>query len=154
VQRFLRTDGRWLPSRQVAALWGVAQETVNAYRRRLGIALSWQQARASQDYGERQHLRALDFAAHTRERWRTWREERTGALERREQEFEQCAAPPPRRICSVCGHQSFATKDFYHVQTRWVGKRLQITVSRTCRLCRSQQRRQRNPGQPGQTLAA
>jgi len=154
VQRFLRTDGRLMPSRQIAALWGVAQKTVNAYRRRLGIPLSWQQARASQEYRESQQLRARDFIAHTRKRWHAWREERTGALERRKQEFEQRAAPPPTRICAVCGQQWFATKEFYHVQTRQVGKRLKVTVSRTCRLCRSQQRRQRNLGQPGQTLAA
>ena len=150
VQRFLRTDGRWLPSRQVAALWGVAQNTVNAYRRGLGIALSWQQARASQEYRERQQLRAMDFVAHTRERWRAWREERARTFQGRKHEFEQRAAPPPTRICSVCGQQWFATKDFYHVQTRRVGKRPKVTVSRTCRLCRSQQRRQRNLGQPGQ----
>ena len=88
VQRFLRTDGRLMPSRQIAALWGVAQKTVNAYRRRLGIALSWQQARASQEYRERQQLRVRDFIALTRKRWCAWREERTAALERRKQEFE------------------------------------------------------------------
>jgi hypothetical protein len=146
VQRFLRTDGRLMPSRQVAALWGMAQKTVNAYRRRLGIALFWQQARASQEYRERQQLRARDFIAHTRKRWRAWREERTGTLERRKQEFERLAVPPPTRICAVCGQQWFATKDFYHVHTRRLGKRLKVTVSRTCRLCRSQQRRQRNIG--------
>jgi hypothetical protein len=118
-----------MPSRQVAALWGVAQKTVNAYRRGLRIALSWQQARASQEYREGQQLRTLNFVAHTRERWRAWREERPRTFQRRKQEFEQLAAPPPMRICSVCGQQWFATKDFYHVQTRCVGKRPKITVS-------------------------
>jgi hypothetical protein len=146
VQRFLRTDGRLMPSRQIAALWGVAQKTVNAYRRRLGVPLSWQEARASQEYRERQQLRARDFIAQTNQRWRAWREERIAALERRKQEFERRAAPPPTRICAVCGQNWFATKDFYYVQTRRVGKRLKVTVSRTCRLCRSQQRRQRNLG--------
>jgi len=83
VQRFLRTDGRWMPSRQVAALWGVAQKTVNTYRRGLRIALSWQQARASQEYREGQELRTLNFVANTRERWRAWREERPQTFQRR-----------------------------------------------------------------------
>jgi len=154
VQRFLRTDGRLMPSRQVAARWGVAQKTVNAYRRQLGIALSWQQARDSQEYRECQQSRARDFIAHTRKRWSVWREERTATLERRKQEFEQSAAPPPTRICAVCGQLWFATNDFYHVQTRHVGKRLRVTISRTCRLCLLQRRRQRNLGQPGEALAA
>src|SRR5580700_1483818 len=39
--RFLLEEGRLLPSIVVARQWGLAQKTVSAHRRRLGIQLSW-----------------------------------------------------------------------------------------------------------------
>ena len=127
----------------MAELWGVAQQTVAVYRRHLGTRLSWQQARDSQQYRESQQLRARDFVERTRQRWCRWRQEREQALATRKQELEDCDARQALRVCAVCGQQWFASKEFYHVQSRQVGKRRKTTISRTCRLCRAQQRRQR-----------
>ena len=68
-QRFLVGEGRMLPSMAIARQWGLAQKTVTAYRRRLGIQLSWREARSSEDFRRQQRKRAAAFVAHTRERW-------------------------------------------------------------------------------------
>ena len=138
---FLRGEGRLIPSGKIAERWGIAQKTVNGYRRRLGIALSWQQARSSQEYQDKRERLARRFARQMRERWRQWREKRHQTLETLRDEFELLPAPPATRVCQVCHRQWFAMKAFYHVQTRKRGKREKITMSRTCRLCRSDQRR-------------
>ncbi len=142
-RRFLRNEGRWLPSKQVSARWGVAQTTVATYRRQLGTQLSWREARSSQEYQESQQQHARRFTQQTKERWRQWREDRQEMFEKRTRELERHACPPPARICATCRHLWFATKEFYHVRTKHVGNRLKVTMSRTCRQCRSQQRRQK-----------
>jgi hypothetical protein len=132
-----------MQSRDIAKRWGIAQQTTNGYRRRLGIALSWQQARSSEEYQDRREQLARRFARRMRERWREWRMRREQTLEDLKQEMEHRPSPPLRRTCQICHQQWFATKEFYYVQIRPVGKRVKRTVSRTCRLCRSVQRRQK-----------
>jgi DNA-binding CsgD family transcriptional regulator len=138
---FLQGDGRLLPSRMIAEQWGIAPKTINGYRRRLGIALSWQQARDSQEYHAKRERLASRFARQTRERWHRWREQRHQTLAALRDELALLPSPPAVRVCHGCGQQWYATKEFYHVQTRKRGKREQLTMSRTCRLCRSAQRR-------------
>jgi DNA-binding CsgD family transcriptional regulator len=142
---FLRGEGRLMPSSKIAERWSIAQKTVNGYRRHLGIALSWQQARSSQEYQERRERLARRFVRQLRERWRQWREKRNRTLENLRQELELLQTPPATRVCHVCHKQWFATKEFYYLQTRKRGKRAKITMSRTCRLCRSDQRRHVRP---------
>jgi DNA-binding CsgD family transcriptional regulator len=138
---FLRGEGRLMPSSIIAEKWGIAQKTVNGYRRRLGVTLSWQEARSSQEYqGKRERL-ARRFVRQMRERWRKWREQRRQTLENLRQELELLPSPPATRVCQVCQEQWFATREFYYVQTRKRGTRETIAMSRTCRLCRSDQRR-------------
>jgi hypothetical protein len=44
LERFLREEGRFWPS-AVARQWDLAAQTMNGIRRRLGVALSWKEAR-------------------------------------------------------------------------------------------------------------
>jgi DNA-binding CsgD family transcriptional regulator len=141
LKLFLQGEGRLIPSSKIAEKWGIAQKTVNGYRRRLGIALSWEQARSSQEYRDKRERLARRFTRQMRERWRQWREKRHQTLETLREEVELLPTPPARRVCQVCQRQWFAMKEFYHVQTRKRGKREKITMSRTCRLCLSDQRR-------------
>jgi len=141
LSAYLLGDGRLSPSSEIAEKWGIAQKTVNGYRRRLGIPLSWQEARLSEDYQDRRRRLAKKAVRQMRERWREWRERRKQHLEALKQELELLPAPPARRVCEVCQQPWFATKEFYYVQTRNMGKRKKVTMSRTCRLCRSDQRR-------------
>jgi hypothetical protein len=149
---FLLGEGRLIPSSYVAERWGIAQQTVNGYRRRLGIPLSWQQARSSKEYQDRRNRLARRAVREMRERWREWRERRRESLENLRQEMELLPCPPARRFCQVCRKPWFATKDFYYVQTRKRGQGKKITMSRTCRLCRSDQRRHVEPGDLVATL--
>jgi len=44
-EQFIRTDGLNLSSKKISERWGVARSTVNFYRRKLGVPLSWYEAR-------------------------------------------------------------------------------------------------------------
>jgi len=137
LRTFLLGEGRLMPSRDVAEQWCLAQKTVSRYRRRLGIALSWQQARSSDEFNRKRQEQAREFTRRTRDRWQIWRESLARRLERLRAEMQLRPAPPPTRVCTMCEKQWFASPEFYHVQKRRTGKRLKLSISRACRLCRS-----------------
>src|SRR6185369_18910 len=130
---FLQGEGRLIPSSHVSKRWGIAQKTVNGYRRRLGIPLSWQQARSSDDHQQRREALARKFARQMRERWRQWRLQAKRKLEELRDELDCSPCPPARRPCSVCQEPWFATNIFYYVQHRKQGERVKVSMSRTCR---------------------
>jgi len=140
-ESFLRGEGRLLPSMAIARRWGLAQKTVTAYRRRLGLQLSWREARSSEDFRRQQRKRAAAFVAHTRERWKLWRERKRQGWEKLRQQIAQRADAPPPRICQACGEQWFATRDFFHVRTRRSSAGVKVSYCRICRLCRAERRR-------------
>jgi|HubBroStandDraft_1064217.scaffolds.fasta_scaffold86196_2 hypothetical protein len=140
-QRFLLGEGRLLPSAAIARQWGLAQKTVTAYRRRLGVQLSWREARSSDAYRRQQRKRAAAFVAHTRERWRHWRARQRAAWEKLRQELAQRRDCPPARVCQSCGEQWYAAREFYHVRTRKSAGGVKISYCRVCRLCRAERRR-------------
>jgi len=137
LRTFLLGDGRLMPSRDVAEQWCLAQKTVSRYRRRLGIALSWQQARSSDEFNRKRQEQAREFTRRTRDRWQIWRESLARRLERLRAEMQLRPAPPPTRVCTMCEKQWFASPEFYQLQKRRTGKRLKMSISRACRLCRS-----------------
>lgn len=140
-QRFLLGEGRLLPSMAVARQWGLAQKTVTAYRRRLGVRLSWREARSSDDFRRQQHLRAAAFVAHTRERWKRWRERKKLAWEQLRRQLAQRPDGPPARTCQCCGQQWYATREFFHLRARRSPAGVKISYCRICRLCRAGRRR-------------
>jgi len=142
-EHFLAVEGRMLPSIEVARRWGLAQKTVTAYRRRLGIELSWLEARSSEEFHNQQKLRAAAFIRHTRERWKQWRERKKAVWERLRQEFAQRPDCPPARVCQSCGQQWYATREFFHARTRNSASGAKISYCRVCRLCRAERRRNR-----------
>jgi hypothetical protein len=142
-QSFLQGEGRLLPSIAVARQWGLAQKTVTAYRRRLGIRLSWREARSSEEFQRQQRERAAAFVAHTRARWRQWRARKKLEWEKLKQEWEQRPDCPPARVCQSCCEQWFATREFFHVRMRRSSSGVKISYCRICRLCRAERRRNR-----------
>jgi DNA-binding CsgD family transcriptional regulator len=155
-REFLLGEGRLLPSIEVARQWGVAQKTVTAYRRRLGIRLSWEEARSSEEFRRQQERRAQAFVEHTRERWRQWRERKKAGWEKLKQEMAQRPDCPPARACEACGEQWFASREFFHVRLRRLPDRVKTSYSRVCRLCRAEQRRRKAASRRGDqaTVAA
>jgi hypothetical protein len=141
LEHFLRQEGRYWPSAEVAPRWGLAEQTVTGYRRRLGVALSWPEARASQRFQEGQQRRGRAWSEQLRKLWEERRREREQRLRGlRSRLEEQAKGAPPRRRCAECAELWFATQDFFHVQKR---ERNMASISRTCRLCRAAQRRER-----------
>jgi hypothetical protein len=140
-QRFLVGEGRLLPSVEVARRWGIAQKTVTAYRRRLGIELSWREARSSEEFRRQQRKRAAAFVAHTRERWRQWRERKKLAWEKLRRQLAERPDCPPPRVCQSCGEQWYAAPEFFHTRTRTSSAGVKTSYCRICRLCRAGRRR-------------
>src|ERR1700730_14614542 len=50
LDKYLSAQGRLEPSKEIAQRWGIAEQTVNSYRRRLHTELSWEEARSSKEY--------------------------------------------------------------------------------------------------------
>ncbi len=142
-ERFLREEGRLMPSMAIARRWGLAQKTVTAYRRRLGIRLSWREARTSEEFKRQQRLRAAAFVAHTRARWKQWRARKKVEWDKLRQELAHRRDAPPQRVCQTCGEQWYATHDFFHTRTRRSASGLKVSYCRICRLCRAEKRRGR-----------
>lgn len=140
-QHFLLGEGRLLPSLAIARQWGLAQKTVTAYRRRLGLQLSWREARSSEGFRRQQRRRAAAFVAHTRERWKQWRERKRLHWEKLRQQISQRPDGPPERVCQACGEQWYATREFFHVRTRRSASGVKTNYCRICRLCRAERRR-------------
>ena len=150
-QRFLLGEGRLLPSILIARQWGLAQKTVTAYRRRLGIQLSWREARSSDDFRRQQRKRAAAFVAHTRARWKQWRERKKLAWEKLRQQLSQRPDRPPVRVCQACGEPWYAAREFFHVRTRRSPAGVKISYCRICRLCRAERRRKPAAAHPSQS---
>jgi len=142
-EHYLLGEGRLVPSIVVAREWGLAQKTVSACRRRLAIKLSWREARSSEEFQREQRKRAQAFVAHTRERWKVWRERKKASWERLRQEMAQRSDPPPTRVCQACGEQWYATREFFHVRVRRSSGSQKLSFCRVCRLCRAERRRGR-----------
>jgi hypothetical protein len=143
-KQFLLGNGRLLPSVEAARIWGVAQKTVTAYRRRLGIRLSWDEARSSEEFKLQQRRRAEAFVAHTRERWKEWRERKRIHWEKLKRDLAEHADRPLVRVCQGCGQELYATREFFHVRLRRMPDRVKVSYSRVCRLCRAERRRSRS----------
>ena len=142
LERFLLHEGRLMPSARVAAEWGLAPQTVTAYRRRIGVPLSWEEARSSEDYQVNQQKRGRALSKQLHARWAEWRGKREQRLHTLKAALQGSLNPPPSRTCCACGEHWFATKDFFYLTRKRSGTSL--SMSHTCRLCRSAKRRDKN----------
>lgn len=139
LEHFLLHEGRFMPSVDVARKWGLARQTVTAYRRRLGVPLSWEQARSSQEYRLNQRRRGCAFQKQLYVRWAEWRARREQRLRALKAALQRSANPPPLRTCYACGEHWFAVKEFFCITSKHGGT--SFSMSHTCRLCRSAKRR-------------
>src|ERR1017187_3177393 len=127
------------------------------FQRRLGIQLSWREARSSDDFRRQQRKRAAAFVAHTRARWKQWRERKKLAWEKLRQQLSQRPDRPPARVCQACGEPWYAAREFFHVRTRRSPAGVKISYCRICRLCRAERRRNpaaAHPATPGNDTAS
>jgi hypothetical protein len=117
LHQFLLNDGRLMPSAPIAAEWGLARQTVTAYRRRLGVRLSWDEARSSKDYQLNQQKRGQAFSGELRARWAEWRVLREQRLHALKAALQRSPNPPPSRSCCACGQHWLLPRIFS--KTRW-----------------------------------
>ena len=100
LQQFLLQEGRRMPSARVAAQWGLAQKTITTYRRRLGVPLSWDEARSSPDYRRNQQKRAREFTEQLHTRWAEWRASQQQRLRALKTDLERSPMPRPREFAT------------------------------------------------------
>jgi len=145
LKRFLLTKGRLVPSKDIAQGWGLAEQTINTYRRRLGIQLSWHEARSSEEFAMKQKQRTRIFSLELHRRWAEWRSRLEKRLRTLKANLEHSASPPPTRDCRICGAHWFATREFFAVTKKAGRIRSGSSMSQTCRLCHSVRRQTANP---------
>ena len=138
--RFLKTKGRKLASAEVAEKFEISPKTVTAYRRRLKLQLSWQEARDSEHYRRRMKKLHRVFVRQTRAHWREWRAHRREALENLRWRMEQRGVRCTTRQCIGCGENWFELGEFFALTKRYRRDIITHTMSRTCRACRAERK--------------
>lgn len=140
----LKSDqGMKMPSKQIASEFGLAAKTINAWRRRLGIQISWQQARDSDAYRQRQQEVTVAFVKKTKERWEKYRQEKIKSFQRALNHLASLKNPPQQKSCAKCGSVLYKDPCFFYVQRRTRQGRKVEHLTNVCKLCRSEQRRKR-----------
>ncbi len=135
-EQFIRGDGRKLSSERIAELWGIARNTVNFYRRKFGVSLSWHEARAvSSTVEKRQRLNEIR-RAHLKRRWTRYRTEQIKRLLSLQQRLKRRGCQARTRVCKSCACEWFALPVFFPTHTDKRKRGARISMSRTCRICK------------------
>jgi predicted transcriptional regulator/ribosomal protein L31E len=99
-EQFLLAEGRKLSSEKIAELWGLSPSTVNSYRRRLNVQLSWLEARSVSTTAEKRQRLAETRTMHLKRRWALYRERTVHKLLHLQQRLERQESPVAIRVCS------------------------------------------------------
>ncbi len=141
LAEFLRTEGSKLASAEVADKFRISPKTVTAYRRRMKLQLSWQEARNSERYRQLAEELRQKFIRRTRARWKKWRVERRRTLQKLQWRMKRRTANGKMRRCIRCGESWLELKEFFPVTKRRRRGIVTYTMSRSCRACRAQQQK-------------
>ena len=135
-EQFVRSDRRKLSSERIAELWGIARSTVNFYRRKFGVSLSWHEARTvSSTVEKRQRLNEIR-RAHLKWRWTRYRSEKIKRLLSLQQRLKRRGCQARTRVCVSCACEWFALSIFFPTHTDKRKRGARISMSRTCRICK------------------
>ncbi len=140
LERFLKTKGRKLSSKEVAAKFAISPKTVTAYRRRLGLRLSWHEARSSAEHQQRMEQVRRAVSQQNRARWQRWRAGRRLTLEELQKLMERKRRRLPKRRCERCGTRWFETKPFFRVTKRRRSAVVGHTIARICLACQAEEK--------------
>ncbi len=138
LEQFLRTAGRKVATKEVAAKFGISPKTVTAHRRRLNLRLSWHEARSSEGYRQLMELVRWGIRQKNRARWQRWRADRRLRLEHLQAQMERKHWNHQKRACARCGTVWFATGEFFRVAKRYRGGVVRYTIARTCLACQAE----------------
>ena len=142
LESFLKTAGRKVASKEVAAKFGISPKTVTTYRRRLNLRLSWHEARSSEGYTRLMESVRRAIRQKNRARWQRWRAARRLGLEQLQGLMERKRWNHQKRACMRCGTVWFATGKFFRMAKRHRGGNVRFTMARTCLACQAEAARQ------------
>ena len=135
LTEFLLNDGRHFSTEAVARRFNISMKVVNFHRRKLGVPLSWHEARALSSTEEKRQRVAEAKCKHLRERWAVYRAKKIETLLEFQQRLERRNYPAPIRTCQACGYPWFALPQFFPLQRRNLPNRVELSMARTCRIC-------------------
>jgi len=136
LTEFLLAEGRRLSSETIARRFNISMKVVNSNRRKLGVSLSWQEARALSSTEEKRQRVAEAKRKHLNERWAKYRAKKIETLLEFQQRLERRNYRAPIRTCRACGYPWFALGRFFSVQRRKLPNRVKVSMSQTCRICK------------------
>jgi len=136
LKEFLLNDGRQSSSETIAQQFNISAKVVNFHRRKLGVPLSWHDARALSSTEEKRQRIAEAKRKHLVQRWAEYRARKIETLLEFQQRLERRRCQAPTRTCRACAYQWFALPQFFPVQRRRLANRVKVSMAQTCRICK------------------
>jgi hypothetical protein len=136
LTQFLLADGRRLSTETIARRFNISLKVVNFHRRKLGVSLSWHEARALSSTEEKRQRIADAKRKRLKERWAKYRAKKIDSLLEFQQRLERRKCKAPIRTCRACAYPWFALPQFFSLQRRRLPNRVKVSMARTCRICK------------------
>ena len=136
LTEFLLNEGRCFSSEAIAQRFKISMKVVNSHRRKLGVSLSWHEARDLSSTEEKRQRVAEAKRKHLNERWANYRAKKIATLLEFQQRLEHRDYRAPIRTCRACGYPWFALPQFFPLQRRNLPNRVKVSMAQTCRICK------------------
>jgi hypothetical protein len=133
-------------TKSIAEEFELPVKLVRAYRRKLGRALTWQEARNTPDYLETKERMRKKNSGRMKSVWANKRAARRKEFETTAAKLKMGGTSQTPRPCNKCGGPWYATRFFYHTMVKKTenGQPVKKLLYKTCRLCRSAERREKS----------
>jgi DNA-binding CsgD family transcriptional regulator len=136
LKEFLLNEGRRVSTEAIAQRFNISMKVVNFHRRKVGVPLTWHEARALSSTEEKLQRIAEARRKHLRQRWARYRAKKIETLLEFQQRLQRQNYRASIRTCRACGFQWFALPQFYPLQRRKLLNRVKISMAQTCRICK------------------
>ena len=133
---FLLNEGRRFSSEAIARRFNISMRVVHFHRRKLGVSLSWHEARALSSTEEKRQRVAEAKRKHLNERWAKYRAQKIETLLEFQHRLERTNYRAPIRTCRACAYPWFALPQFFSIQRRKLPNRVKVSMAQTCRICK------------------
>jgi hypothetical protein len=144
LTEFLLNEGRRFSSEAIARRFEISMNVVNSHRRKLGVSLSWHEARVLSSTEEKRQRVAEAKRKHLNERWANYRAKKIETLLEFQQRLEHRNYRGPIRACRACGYPWFALPQFFSLQRRNLPNRVKVSMAKTCRICKMKLKQEAN----------
>lgn len=145
LEGYVVDNGRGESSNVVAEKFDIRVKQVHYYRRKLGVALSWHDARNTTDYRARKGEIRNKNSARMKAVWASRRKARRAQFENEAAKLTAQRTSLHPRICNKCNGIWYASALFYHAMSKRTKDGLvKKLFYRVCRLCRSATRQKKD----------